>query len=69
MPLLEDRLVTTLAEAGHEPVVVDIAINLGDDRRRRSRLPRSCAVRRFRRLFNALNYLDRRGGDSTDWAD
>jgi hypothetical protein len=25
--------------------------------------------RRLRRLFNALNYLDRRGEDSTDWAD
>ena len=26
-------------------------------------------VRRFRRLFNALNYVGRRGADSTDWAD
>jgi hypothetical protein len=29
-------------------------------------LDRSRVVRRFRRLFNALNYLGRRGADSTD---
>ena len=35
-----------------------------------NRMPdRARVVRRFRRLFNALNYLGRRGGDSTDWAD
>ena len=27
------------------------------------------ATHQFRRLFNALNYVGRRGGDSTDWAD
>jgi hypothetical protein len=32
-------------------------------------LDRSRVVRRFRRLFNALNYFGRRGADSTDWAD
>ena len=32
-------------------------------------LDRSRVVRRLRRLFNALNYLGRRGGDSAGWAD
>jgi hypothetical protein len=32
-------------------------------------LDRSRVVRRFRRFLNALNYVDRRGAVSKDWAD
>jgi len=46
MSFLEDRLVTTAAEAGHEQIMVEIAINVDDDRRRRRG---SRVVRRLRR--------------------
>jgi hypothetical protein len=63
--------VTDSESAGHERIASDRATDLRDQRTTHVdvEFDRSGVVRRVRRLFNALNYVDRRGADSTDWAD